>query len=180
MLCRMGHLFLLPLVVVSLLLGLSGCGEGEHSDLKQFVENSGKDMRGNVRPLPEVKPFQHFVYDAFDLPDPFKPKKLEPVKGGGGNRPDLNRRKEALESFPLESLKMVGVLQQGGVSYGLIKSPDNALHRVKAGNYMGQNFGKIADITESEISLKEIIQDSLGDWAERVSTLNLDDPEQRK
>ncbi len=89
----------------------------------------------------------------------------------------MERRKEPLEKFPLESLKMVGSLEQEEESYALIKAPDNSLHRVKTGGYLGQNFGLISDISESEVNLKEIVQDSTGDWAERVSTLMLEDQE---
>ena len=86
--------------------------------------------------------------------------------------PDLNRRKEPLEAFPLEQLKMVGTLAQGTDTYALVRA-DKTLYRVKKGNYMGQNFGLITDVNDSEIKLKEIVQDSAGDWAERQSVLPL-------
>ena len=86
--------------------------------------------------------------------------------------PDLNRRKEPLEAFPLEQLKMVGTLSQDKETYALVRA-DKTLYRVKKGNYMGQNFGLITDVNESEIKLKEIVQDSAGDWAERQSVLPL-------
>jgi len=171
----------LRLLLLALPIVLSACGEGTYSDLDQFIKDSGKGLRGKVNPLPEVKPYEHYAYNAFDLPDPFKPRKSEPLKGGGGGlQPDLGRRKEALESFPLESLKMVGTLQQNKAVYALIKAPDSTLHRVKAGSYLGQNFGLISNISESEVKLKEIVQDSIGDWAERISTLMLEDQEQKK
>jgi type IV pilus assembly protein PilP len=121
-----------------------------------------------------VKPFEPFAYEGFDLPDPFKPRKLSAPKegAGGGVAPDLNRRKEPLEAFPLEQLKMVGTLSQNKETYALVRA-DKTLYRVKKGNYMGQNFGLITDVTESEIKLKEIVQDSAGDWAERQSVLPL-------
>ena len=111
---------------------------------------------------------------AIDLPDPFKPRKLAPPKegAGGGIAPDLNRRKEPLEAFPLEQLKMVGTLSQGKDTYAIVRA-DKTLYRVKKGNYMGQNFGLITEVTEGEIKLKEIVQDSAGDWAERQSVLPL-------
>lgn len=157
---------------------VGGCGGDQFSDLKQFVEESGRDLRGRVEPIPEVKQFEPFAYDAFDLPDPFRPR--EPAlasrggQTGGGPQPDLNRRKEALEAFPLESLQMVGTLEQKQVRYALIKTRDNNLYRVRAGNYVGQNFGVITSITESTITLKEVIQDSSsGAWNERTSSLQL-------
>lgn len=159
-------------LAIPLLLVLVGCVGSQFEDLEKFVKEAGQDMRGKVEPLPEVKPYEPFVYNAFEIPDPFKPRKLQPIKGGA-NQPDLNRPKETLEAYPLEGLKMVGTLQQNNVTYALIKTPDNTLYRVKPGNHMGQNFGVITHITDTEISLKEIIQDSAGDWTEKMSTLPL-------
>ena len=168
------------ILLLALPLALSACGEGAYSDLDQFIKDSGKDLRGKIDPLPEVKPYEHYAYNAFDIPDPFKPHKTEPIKGGGGGlQPDLNRRKEALENFPLESLKMVGTLQQNKAIYALVRAPDNTLHKVKTGSYLGQNFGLITEVSESEVKLKEIVQDSIGDWAERISTLMLEDQEKK-
>ena len=161
---------LLP-AAVALVLG--GCSS-ELEELKSFVRDSEKGLPRRIDPLPAVKPFEPFAYEGFDLPDPFKPRKLTPPKEGaaGGIAPDLNRRKEPLEAFPLEQLKMVGTLSQGKDTYAIVRA-DKTLYRVKKGNYMGQNFGLISDVTESEIKLKEIVQDSAGDWAERQSVLPL-------
>jgi type IV pilus assembly protein PilP len=130
-----------------------------------------------------VKPYEPFAYDAYDLVDPFRPRKLTPPKavaGAGGLQPDFSRRKEPLESYPLESLKMVGTLQQKKVMHALVRTPDNNLYRVRAGNYLGQNFGRITDINESVVMLKEIVQDSTGSWEEKEQTLQLQDQEARK
>jgi len=161
------------LVPAVLALAAAGCSS-EIDDLKQFVRDSDKGLPRRVEPLPAVKPFEPFTYEGFDLPDPFKPRKLAAPKegGGGGVAPDLNRRKEPLEAFPLEQLKMVGTLSQGPDTYALVRA-DKTLYRVKKGNYMGQNFGLITDVSDSEIKLKEIVQDSAGDWAERQSVLPL-------
>ena len=155
--------------------GLAACGGEQYSDLRQFVKDSENLPHGRIPPLPDVKPYEPFTYDAYNLIDPFKPRKIEPPKSaaGGGIQPDLGRRKEPLEAYPLENLRMVGTLQQNKQTYALVKSPDNNLFRVKSGNYLGQNFGLITDISESSIKLKEIVQDSGGDWTERVSTLTL-------
>ena len=155
------------------LLALAGCSS-EMDELKQFVRESEKGLPRRIEPLPPVKPFEPFTYEGFDLPDPFKPRKLTDRKdgGGGGLAPDLNRRKEPLEAFPLEQLKMVGTLTQGNDTYALVRA-DKTLYRVKKGNYIGQNFGLITDVTDGEIKLKEIVQDSAGDWAERQSVLPL-------
>jgi type IV pilus assembly protein PilP len=125
--------------------------------------------------LPEVKPYDPVPYTAFDLVDPFTPRKVEPPKpaGGGGLQPDFNRRKEPLEAYPLENLKMVGVLQQHRIAHALIKAPDNNVYRVRAGNYLGQNFGRIVNVTESTVVLKEVVQDSGGSWEEKEQTLQL-------
>ena len=154
---------------------LSACGGEQYSDLRQFVKDSDNLPHGRIPPLPDVKPYEPFTYDAYNLIDPFKPRKIEPPKSaaGGGVQPDLARRKEPLEAYPLENLRMVGTLQQNKQTYALVKSPDNNLFRVKSGNYLGQNFGLITTISESTIKLKEIVQDSGGDWTERVSTLTL-------
>ena len=162
------------LLPVALGLVATGCSS-ELDELKTFVRESEKGLPRRIEPLPAVKPFEPFAYEGFDLPDPFQPRKLAPPKeggAGGGIAPDLNRRKEPLEAFPLEQLKMVGTLQQGNEIYALVRA-DKTLYRVKKGNYMGQNFGLITEVTETEIKLKEIVQDSAGDWAERQSVLPL-------
>ena len=164
-------LLILPLI-------LSACSNETHNDLELFVQNSGNGLRGQVVPVPEVQPYSHFPYTAFEIPNPFKPRQNKLAKGqGGGLQPDFSRRKEPLEKFSLESLKMVGSLEQDERSFALIKAPDSSLHRVKQGGYLGQNFGLISDISESEVNLKEIVQDSTGDWSERISTLMLEDQE---
>jgi type IV pilus assembly protein PilP len=157
-------------------LALGGCGDRYLDDVKKFVKDSDKLPAGRIPPLPEVKPYEAFNYDAYDLVDPFKPRKIAPPKavaGAGGIQPDFNRRKEPLEAYPLENLKMVGTLQQHKVMHALVKTPDNNLFRVKAGNYLGQNFGRITGITDTTISLKEIVQDSNGSWEEKDQALQL-------
>jgi len=160
------------LASIVIILGLAGCGGGGMEDLRTFVAETGKDMQGKIEPLPEVKVYEPFTYEAFDLPDPFKPRKLS-TGGGGGMQPDLTRPKEPLEAFSLETLKMVGVLSRKGVIHAVIKTPDNAIYHVRKGNYVGQNFGLITQIGDNEVSLREIVQDSAGDWSERTSTLIL-------
>ena len=164
---------LVHLLLASIL--LTGCGGDEFQDLRDFVKNSGADMRGKIPPPPEVKLYEPFVYDnEANLPDPFKPRKPDLRSGRGGiNQPDLERPKEALEEFPLENLRMVGYLFQNKIGYAVIRAPDGKLHRVKAGNYIGLNFGLIKEVTETEVIVKEVVQDSAGDWSDRVSSLQL-------
>ena len=156
-------------------IALVGCGGDEHGDLKQWMKESTKDLRGKVPPLPEIKPFPLVAYEAGDLTDPFNPKKIEPEKrrkAGDGTGPDLNRRREPLEAYPLETLRMVGTLEQGKRVHALVQA-DKTLHQVKVGSYLGQNFGVVTGISETEVTLRELIQDASGDWVERTSTLQL-------
>jgi len=169
---RAGSIFLW--ILFSIL--LSGCGGEEFQDLQDFVKNSGADLRGQVDPAPEIKPYEAFVYDnSASLPSPFKPRKQETknLVGSGLNQPDLARPKQELEEFPLESMKMVGYLRKGSVGNAIIRSSEGKLHRVKIGNYIGMNFGQITSVTETEVKLKEMVQDGAGDWVERESSLQL-------
>jgi type IV pilus assembly protein PilP len=152
---------------------LAGCGGESHQDLRAWMADQGKGARGRVDPLPQIKPYEPFAYNAFDLPDPFKPRKIEPTKGGSKLAPDLTRRREPLEAYPLESLNMVGTLAKGKSTYALVRTPDKDVYQVSAGNYLGQNFGVILGITESEIRMKELVQDGSGDWTERTGALQL-------
>jgi type IV pilus assembly protein PilP len=156
---------------------LAGCSGEEYGDLKEELNNIAKDLPRKVDPIPVVKPYEPIAYQAADLPDPFGPAKIELVTRSAPTstsklKPDETRPKEPLEAFPLESLKMVGVLQQGKQTFGVVRA-DASLYRVRAGNYMGQNFGVITQVTESEIKLRELVQDAGGDWTERVSALQL-------
>lgn len=166
--------------VIALAALLAGCGEGAYQDLEQFVKQSGQGLRGKVEPLPEVKPHEAFTYAASDQPDPFKPRKLVPKFSGGGLEPDPTRRREALEEFPLDNLKMVGTLQRKGITYALIRSPDNNLAQIKLGDYVGQNYGRVTAISEAEVKLKERVQETSGDWVEREASLPLSEEEAKQ
>jgi type IV pilus assembly protein PilP len=163
-------------------LALASCSGEQHSDLRQFVKDSDSMPRGRIPPLPEVKPYEPFEYAAFDLLDPFVARKIEPPKSAKPDPrlPDPSRRKGPLEAFPLENLKMVGTLSQKREVFALIKTPDNNLYRVRAGDFMGQNFGRITDITESAVKLKELIQDSGNDWKEEERLLLLQDEQEAR
>lgn len=161
--------------VVSVSMMLVACGGEEYQDLRDFVQSSGADMRGKVDPPPDIKPYEPMTYDnSAGLPDPFKPRKQEARNAGGGaNTPDMARPRQELEEFPLDGLKMVGYLNRGKVGFAIIRAPDGKVHRVKPGNYIGLNFGQIISISETEIKLKEMVQDGAGDWSERESSLQL-------
>ena len=157
---------------------LAGCGGGGDEDLRTWMAEQGVASRGKIEPIPPIRPYEAFTYNAFDQPEPFKPRKVETGKGTRG--PDLTRRKEALEIYPLETLKMVGTLQRGRATVGLIRANDNKVFQVRQGNYVGQNFGVITGIGEGEVTLKELFQDGAGDWAERQSKIMLQEREQKK
>jgi type IV pilus assembly protein PilP len=159
---------------------LSGCGGSNFEDLRDFVKNSGADMRGKIPPPPNVKLYEPFAYvNDTNLTDPFKPRKPEVGQSGknGENEPDMNRPKEALEEFPLEALKMVGYVFKAKVGHAVIRAPDKKLYQVKIGNYVGMNFGQIKKLSDTEIEIKEVVQDSTGDWSERISSMKLVDKE---
>jgi type IV pilus assembly protein PilP len=170
------------IAVALLCAGVVACGGETYSDLRQFVKDSESLPHGQISPLPEVKPYEPFTYAAFDTIDPFKPRKIEPPKGSGtgGIAPDLNRRREPLEAFPLESLRMVGTLEQKKEMYALVKTPDNSIFRVRPGNFVGQNFGRIVAITESNVKLKEILQGGAGNWEEKDQVLLLQEEAETK
>jgi type IV pilus assembly protein PilP len=151
---------------------LGGCGNNDLADLKQWMQQAGRENPEKLEPLPSVKPPDTFAYDGTNLVDPFKPRNLRPSKSGG-KQPDFARPKEPLELYPLDGLRMVGTLQQEGHIYALVRTPENTLYRVKVGDHIGQNFGVIVAISENAIQIKEIVQDSAGDWSESNTSLPL-------
>ena len=166
-------------LVVAAGLVLAGCGGESHQDLRAWMNEQGKGARGKLDPLPQIKPYEPFAYNAFDLPDPFKPRKIEPTKGASKLAPDLTRRKEPLEAFPLESLTMVGTLEKNKTVYALVRTPERDVYQIRAGNYVGQNYGVVTGIVENEVKLRELVQDGAGDWTERSSTLQLQQADPR-
>src|SRR5437867_13017029 len=112
---------------------VAGCGGESHQDLRAWMQEQGKGAKGKLDPLPQVKPYEPFAYNAYDLPDPFKPRKIEPLKGSNKMAPDLARPKEPLEASPLESLQMVGTLQRGKNTFASVRTTDTAAHQVTPG-----------------------------------------------
>lgn len=164
-------------VLAPLVLGcslLAGCSSDGLDDLREFVKTAHADRKPKIEPLPDIKPYEAFAYAATDLMNPFSPANLRPqsVAGrAGGPRPDMNRRKEPLEDYPLDGLKMVGTLSRAKQSWGIVQTADGAVYRVQRGNYVGQNFGRITRVTDEKIELVELIQGALGEWVEREAGL---------
>lgn len=160
---------------------LAGCGEGL-GDLQQFVQQTRAKPPGRIEPIPEFQPYQNFEYASHDLRDPFRlvdfrrPDEIdeEISETATGPRPDADRVREPLEDFPLDTLRMKGTLDdKEGTKWGLIFAPDNTVHRVIEGNYMGQNHGRIISVSDQKIELTEIVPDGLGNYIERSSAVAL-------
>jgi type IV pilus assembly protein PilP len=162
-------------VVGLLCLALAGCSSDGLEDLREFVKTTRASHKPKVEPLPEIKMQEAFVYNATNLSDPFASFNLKPksTANATGPRPDTNRRKEPLEDFPLDALKMVGTLSRGKQSWAIIQAPDGNVHRVQVGDHMGQNFGMVSKITEDKVDLVELIQGAMGDWVEREANMTL-------
>jgi type IV pilus assembly protein PilP len=161
-------------VICAVLAGLSvaGCSGGQ-SDLQKWIAETKKKPGGRIQALPEVKPYESYVYSAAKLRSPFQP---QGAGAGQANlRPSSRRNREFLEGFSLDTLKMVGTFKVGGSFYGLVQSKDGLVHKVQPGNYLGQNDGKVTEITGGKISLVEIIPDGLGGYIERPASLALSD-----
>jgi type IV pilus assembly protein PilP len=159
------------MLLAGLSMGITACSSAD-DELTRFIEDTRKEPGGKVDPLPEVKPYETFVYAAADMRSPFVPGGSG-GSAGAGLRPDSKRNREFLEQFSLDTLKMVGTLKLGGRMYGLVQTKDGLVHRVSDGNYMGQADGKITDITPAKITLTEIVPDGLGGYMERPAALGL-------
>lgn len=152
---------------------LSACGSGME-DLEQRVAEVKSRKSQEVEPVPQVKQFEAFAYLPNERRDPFQQAQPDPGQQvASGPRPDLNRSREPLEEFPLDALRMQGVIETPKAVYALVKAPDGVIHRVSIGNHMGQNYGQIKSIEESEITLAEIVPDGFGGWISRPATLAL-------
>jgi type IV pilus assembly protein PilP len=165
-------ILLLLSVFTAAAMTLAGCSSGD-DDLQNFVNETNKEAGGRVEPLPEVKPQQTFAYADMNLRSPFTP--TSPNASNPNLRPDAHRNREFLEQYALDTMKMVGSMQQSGQLFGLVQTKDGIVHRVVVGNYIGQNDGKITGITPSKIDVREIVADGLGGYIERPTGLALND-----
>lgn len=168
------------IVYIFMFLMLSGCNSGME-DLEEFMERQKSIPVPPIEPLPQLKPHETFEYNAFGLRDPFsndlevdeEDQDLNNTMAEDGKGPDLGRRKEFLESFPLDSLVMVGTYEQDDEFWGLVVDPEGTIHRVSVGHYIGHNHGEIISIFENEIQISEWVNDGLGAWREREAAMAL-------
>jgi type IV pilus assembly protein PilP len=157
---------------------LAGCSDSDVREVRDWMEQVKNETRPSVKPLSEPKEFIPFAYENKDAIDPFNPNKLlaelarAAQTSNNPNRPDMNRPKELLENYPLDTMKMVGLLQKGGVNYALVQI-DKAVYQVKSGQRLGQNFGMATRVTEGAVDVREVVQDAGGEWVERMSKLEL-------
>jgi len=161
------------LTVCTLILLASACSK-DNADLYTFIEQSKTMSVGSVKPIPQFEPYKNFTYSAGDLRDPFEASvdlNDKEKSATSSLRPDQKRPREPLEAFPLDTLAMVGIMEQDKNLWGLIKDPQNVVHRVQIGNYMGQNEGRITEITDTDIRLTEIIPDGIGGYIERDASI---------
>jgi type IV pilus assembly protein PilP len=155
-------------------LSLAGCSGGQ-SDLQKWIADTKKKPGGRIQALPEVKPYETYVYSAAKMRSPFQPQGPNAGNGLASVRANTRRNREFLEGFSLDTLKMVGTFKVGSSFYGLVQSKDGLVHKIQPGNYLGQNDGKVTEITGGKISLVEIIPDGLGGYIERPASLALTD-----
>lgn len=156
---------------------LAGCS-AEHDELQQWIEQQRREVKPSVTPLTPPTKFNPEPYDVVQAVEPFSTQKLTVALKQEARGPnsllaaEVNRRKEPLEAFPLDSMGMVGSVARGGQPFALLRV-DNLLYQVKVGDYLGQNYGRVTRIAETEVTLREIVQDAAGEWIERSTSLQL-------
>ncbi len=173
--CR-STLRLVSLFIVAL--GMTACSSGSTEDLRAYVESVKARPAGSVEPLRDPVEYETYEYKSDSRRDPFKPsftqnKMASTKKGSGIGGPDLDRERNQLESFPIDTLRYIGNLQRGAVSWGLIKTPDGEIVRVRLGDYMGQDYGRVTLVDSERIELLELIPDGMGGWEQRSVSLVL-------
>ena len=159
---------------------LGACGLSDEGEIQQWMTEQRQAMRPTAQKVEEPKEFAPYVYEARGQPDPFDPQKIlmvvarqrEERGSASAIKPDLERRREVLEGFPLDQIRMVGMMRKGGTNVALLET-NGTTHLVRVGNYAGQNFGLVTRISETEVVLKEIYQDAAGEWVERPQKLEL-------
>ncbi len=161
---------------IAALLFLVACSRNNHEDLTTYINNVKARKQGGIKGLPKIKPYESFTYNPANLRDPFSPLIIDKKRASiidNGLRPNSNRKREALEQFPLDSLVFVGTIERNGKLWALITAPDDTIYRVQKDNYIGQNFGKILSVSGTTIAIKEIIPNGTGGWIDRKVSLQL-------
>jgi type IV pilus assembly protein PilP len=169
-------------LIVAVPLVLSACGFSSETEIQQWMAETRSTMKPNTQPVPEPKQFTPQTYESRAVVDPFDGQKIvmavarqqQARASASSVKPDLDRRRETLEGFPLDQIRMVGMMRQSGTNVALVES-NGSTHMLRVGNYVGQNFGLVTRITEAEVQLKEIVQDAAGEWVERPAKLELQD-----
>lgn len=159
---------------------LAGCGWSSQTEIQQWMTETRATMKPNAQPVPEPKEFSPQAYDMRAQVDPFDSQKIlmavarqaQARASASAIKPDLDRRRETLEGFPLDQIRMVGMMRQTGTNVALVET-NGSTHMLRVGNYVGQNFGLVTRINETEVQLKEIVQDAAGEWVERPARLEL-------
>ena len=169
-------------VLIGLVLTLAGCGAAGDDELRQWMAEQKSMAKPKIIPVSEPKQFKPENYTQATVIEPFSKEKLtealrreaatQSAASGALIGPEMARRKEALESFPLDTMAMVGSMVRAGQPVALVRV-DNLLHQVRTGNHIGQNFGRVTKITETDVVLREVVQDAVGEWIERAATLQL-------
>ncbi|WGL15102.1 pilus assembly protein PilP [Microbulbifer bruguierae] len=168
--------------LTTVLLAMAGCSmDGGHADLRKKMTEVKLKPRGQIDPIPTFTPYSPYVYSAAALRSPFLRPVLEADQRLVGRKldvaPDLNRKKEMLESYPFDALAMVGTLSRGGQLWALVNDGDGGIHRITIGNYMGKNHGRVVNASSSQIDVLEIVPDGTGGWIERPRALTLEEKE---
>ena len=156
---------------------MAGCVGEEFDDLKAYISQVKSKPATPIEPMPVIKSYESYNYVAEGLRNPFEkldePQPLDEMINAEGPGPDLEREKEELEAYPLDTLRMVGTLSKDNELWALVKANDGVIHRVQAGNYLGQNYGKIVGIKDQQIDLGEWVATTTGKWREREASLAL-------
>jgi type IV pilus assembly protein PilP len=164
---------------------LAGCGDADVREVRDWMEQVKHDTRPSVKPLPEPKDFLPYAYGAKDAVDPFDANKLlgelarVAAVSNNPNQPDLQRPRELLETFPLDTMQMVGMMEKGGTRFALLQV-ERSLYQVKAGQRIGQNFGVVTHVSEDAVDIREVVQDAAGEWTGRMTKLELQTKEKHK
>lgn len=168
-------------LILAMVLAVAGCADSDREELSAWMQRERNSIKPDVKPIPEPTKFEPYAYGGERFVEPFSNERLASILKSGQSlpsgqsaliEPELNRRKQPLEAFPLDTMKMVGSLNRGGQLVGLLKV-GALLYQVTPGSYLGQNYGRIQKIEESQIVLREIVQDAAGEWIERPAALQL-------